>query len=223
VNSHRAILYYSALDHPADAGAAAALGALEAQLPYARRTAPRREGHLASLLGVALALRALGALLGRSVAPVELSFPPGGKPQLPGGPDFSVSHAAHWVAAVAVRTGRIGLDIEPGAADALTLARVCDEQEREAVRAHGAAAMWVAKEAALKALGLSVREAASIRIRGPRAARGACRLHLRSLDLFAGARACLASSEPSSSLAFEAHELPLAGLTGEAFAAHALR
>ncbi len=183
---HRTILYYSAL--PGEAHA---------------------EGG-ASRAGRRLAAAALGELLGREVAPAELRAHPGGKPQLAAGPDFSISHAGSWVAAVATTEGQIGLDIETGDADRWSLRGVCDAVELAVLAVQGAAAMWVAKEAALKAWGLSVREAPRVRVRGAMAHLDGATLHLQPLAQFAGARACVATSAPPSPIEFR--ELPCAGL-----------
>jgi len=169
----------------------------------------------ASLAGVALALRALARLLGRSVAPGEIVFAPGEKPCLasqpaceaaaagalrtvrsaphPQGPDFSIAHAGPWVACAAFSGGRVGLDVEMG-----TDARIAD---------------WVVREAALKATGAGLRAAREVRALewGARAAwwRGE-RWHLERLDLFPGASACvLTSSAPAT---VEACAVPLAEL-----------
>jgi 4'-phosphopantetheinyl transferase len=186
VTRHLTILYYSAL--PGEAHA---------------------DGR-ASRAGRDLARRALGELLGREVAAAELRAVPAGKPQLAGGPDFSISHAGPWVAAVATTEGRIGLDIETEDADRLSLRRVCDACELEVIAIQGAAAMWVAKEAALKAWGLTLREAPRVRVRGATACLDGATLHLQPLARFAGARACVATTAPPSAIEFR--ELPCAGL-----------
>ena len=187
------------------------------RLPYARRLAAGGSGApaRASLAGVALALRALGELLGRSVAVSEIRFAAGDKPRLAAPPapeaagagrrgahadagdapacEFSIAHSGHWVACAALARGRIGLDLETG-----TDARIAD---------------WVVREAALKATGEGLRAAHAVReLRyGERQAcwRGR-RWHLRRLDLFPGASACVISSRALA--AIEAHALTLAEL-----------
>ncbi len=192
MTSHRTILYYSAL--PGEAHAAR----------------PAHARSLASLAGISLALRALADLCGRPIAAAGLRFAPHAKPHLPGGPDFSISHAGPWVGAVATARGCIGLDIETDAADRLTLRRVCDEVELAAVQAEGAAAMWVAKEAALKAWGRSVRQAPEVRVRGATASLDGEALHLARVEGLAGVRVCIASTEPLGVL--EIHLLALDAL-----------
>jgi phosphopantetheinyl transferase len=186
MSSHRTILYYSAVP-----------GELQASG--------------ASRAGRVLARRALGALLGRKVAEAELGALPGGKPYLPGGPDFSVSHAGPWVAAAATTHGRIGLDIETDSADGLSLRLVCDAAELALVAEQGATSMWVSKEAALKAWGLGVREVVRVRVRGtaahlePAEGEAATRyppLHLAALTRFLGAHACIATSAPPAAIEF---------------------
>ena len=199
VESETLILYHTALgDDWPEAGARA----LAARLPYLRRLAANRAGTAsrASLAGIALALRALARLLGRQVAPAELVFAQGEKPRLasraplaatPAAPiahavqagpateglDFSIAHSGPWVACAALARGRVGLDVEMG-----TDARIAD---------------WVVREAALKASGEGLRAAQAVRALDWSQAH-ACwrgeRWHLRRLDLFPGASACVLTS-----------------------------
>jgi hypothetical protein len=201
VETETLILYYTALRGQWPEAAARALAA---RLPYARRLATYRATvrAQASLAGIALALRALAQLLRRAVAPGEIVFALGEKPCLAAepplaaavggtprevrrasraaGPDFSIAHAGPWVACAAVGRGRVGLDVELG-----TEARIAD---------------WVVREAALKATGEGLRALRDVRELEWRGAdlcwRGE-RWHLRRLDLFPGASACvLTSSAP---------------------------
>ena len=205
VESETLILYHTALGGQWPEAAARALAA---QLAYARRLAAQRSTAQAqaSLAGIALALRALAQLLHRAVAPGEIVFAQGEKPRLAAepslaaaaaaggtqrevhrapraaGPDFSIAHAGPWVACAAVARGRVGLDVELGSD-----ARIAD---------------WVVREAALKATGEGLRALRDVRELewGPRDLcwRGE-RWHLRRLDLFPGASACLLTSrEPST-------------------------
>ncbi len=141
---------------------AASARAFAARLPYARRLALRSDTQAgrASLAGIALAVRALTQLLGRTVAAGEIVFAQGEKPRLAartalvaGEPppvrervtpraestaaDFSISHAGPWVACAALARGRVGLDIEVG-----TSQHIAD---------------WVVREATLKASGEGLR------------------------------------------------------------------
>jgi phosphopantetheinyl transferase len=191
--------------------------ALASRLRYARRLAVSRGGREAhaSLAGIALALRALSQLLGRSVAPGEIVFAHGEKPRLashpalavavagtlpearttppPSGADFSIAHSGRWVACAALARGRVGLDVEMG-----TDARIAD---------------WVVREAALKANGEGLRAAREVRELEWDTS-GACwrgvRWHLRRLDLFPGASACVLSSVALA--AVEARAVSLAEL-----------
>ncbi len=173
---------------------------LAARLRYPKRTALGADAAgRASLAGIALALRALAQLLGRTIAPGEIVFAAGHKPQLApdaaGEPaavntsvqaaaDFSISHAGPWVGCAALAHGRVGLDIETGLD-----ARIVD---------------WVAREALLKATGVGMRGAQEVRAlplqEGPISWRGES-WHLRLLTQFAGAAACVASSRPAPALA----------------------
>jgi hypothetical protein len=157
----------------------------------------------ASLAGIALALRALTRLLGRTVQAGEIVFAQGEKPRLAppaaldaravaGAPlrreraarcaedtavDFSISHAGPWVACAALAHGHVGLDLEMG-----TEQRIAE---------------WVVLEAALKASGEGVRalrEVESLQVRDGRLSRRGGVWHVRSLEGFEGASACVVSS-----------------------------
>src|SRR5580700_11299984 len=74
---------------------------------------------VARLAGIALALRALGRVLGRRVSAGELRFHAGAKPRLAqraaaAAADFSISHSGAYVGCVAAARGCVGLDIEIG-------------------------------------------------------------------------------------------------------------
>lgn len=121
----------------------------------------------ASLAGLAL-LCACARAAGLSPPPLgSLCWPGAGKPFWPGGPDFSISHGGGRVGcALVVPRGRVGLDLEDWEAarpDDLRLLREAsstplDGSPREATR------RWVATEAALKAAGASVGDAAAVRV-----------------------------------------------------------
>jgi phosphopantetheinyl transferase len=127
------------------------LEALLEALPYAKRLeleARDAAGRRAGLAGIALALAVLGRLRGSPVRAAELAFPQGGKPALPGGPDFSITHAGDAVGVAAVPSGSVGFDLEPflGEAGRARLER------------------WTATEAVLKAAGRGVRDAAAVEL-----------------------------------------------------------
>ena len=128
-----------------------ALEELLAALPYGRRLALEARdaaARQASLAGIALALAALTRLCGSPVRATGLAFPQDGKPALPGGPDFSITHAGAAVGVAAVPVGRVGFDLEP-LVDAADRARL----ER-----------WTAIEAVLKAAGRGLRDAAAVEL-----------------------------------------------------------
>jgi len=191
------ILYHSDLcgEWPQAAGRAFA-----AQLPYQRRLALRSSGDAdrASLAGIALALRALGRVLGRRVSAGELRFGAHRKPRLAGhaadaAADFSISHSGSYVGCVAVARGQVGFDVEVG-----TQRRV---------------AQWVLHEAALKATGeglRGVRAAAAPQVRADGALWRGQHWHVRWLELFPGAAAAIVASLPVHGL--EAHAVALAEL-----------
>jgi hypothetical protein len=190
--------------------------ALAARLPYVRRLAAGSGSAAAraSLAGVALALRALGRVLGRRVAVGEIVMAAGEKPRLAApvttaaaapaeahvedaaagdSPDFSVSHSGPWVGCAALAHGRIGLDIEMG-----TEARIAD---------------WVVREALLKATGAGLRAAAEARgleLHDARVRWQGELWHVRRLDQFPGACACVLSSRALTVV--DAHVVQLAEL-----------
>jgi hypothetical protein len=219
VESQNLILYQTDLQGQWPESAARAF---TAQLPYARRLA-LRSAHgsgPASLAGIALALRALAQLLGRTVRPGEIVFAHGQKPRLAsslaapplrlaGEPalaraeiarsdegtalDFSISHAGPWVACAALARARVGLDLEMG-----TDPRIVD---------------WVVREAALKASGEGLRALQEVEDLSERAGhlrwRGE-RWYLRRLEGFSGASACIVSD--CEVPAVERHAIALAEL-----------
>ncbi len=214
IESQNLILYQSDLRGQWPEPAARAF---TARLPYARRLALRSPASAsqASLAGIALAVRTLTHLLGRTVLPGEIVFARGEKPRLavrtalvsgetlarqrtaPGdediAADFSISHAGPWVACAARAGSRIGLDIEMGKGG-----RIAD---------------WVVREALLKASGEGLRalrglddllvQEDRVRWRGEN-------WHLRRLAGFTGASACLVCSLPMP--AVERRPLALAEL-----------
>jgi 4'-phosphopantetheinyl transferase len=174
-----------------------------ARLPYARRLALRASSSVsrASLAGMALALRALTQLLGRSVLPSEMVFAHGQKPRLAvrpaatAGEDFSISHAGPWVACAALARGRVGLDIEMGTDERI--------------------AAWVVREAVLKASGeglRALRETQELLVQDARVRWRGEVWQVRRLEEFAGASACLVCNLEAA--AVERHTLALAELFG---------
>jgi phosphopantetheinyl transferase len=173
----------------------------------------------ASLAGIALALRALAHLLGRTVQAGEIVFAQGEKPRLASlaahhalaageAPpareratqwtegttvDFSISHSGPWVACAALSRGCVGLDLEMG-----TDRRIVD---------------WVLREAALKASGEGLR--ALERVGHLTVHEG--RLHWRGgvwhvlrLEGFEGASACVVCNLELAEV--ETHAIALAEL-----------
>jgi 4'-phosphopantetheinyl transferase EntD len=175
IESQTLILYHSDLRGQWPEAAAARLAA---RLPYAKRLEVRAhsERAAATLAGVALALRALETLTGRSVSPAQLGFPQDGKPRLlpPGGADFSISHSGPWVGCAAVAHGSVGFDVEFGGEARL--------------------AEWAAREAALKAVGAQLAEACLVTLEADAAVCRGQRLHAQPLGLFAGAAAWVMTS-----------------------------
>lgn len=122
-----------------------------ALLPEERREKAlriRREEARLRSIGAALLLRAVG---------IEPPFAYGehGKPYIPGGPYFSLTHSGA-LAALAVSDTPVGLDIEKIAPVRRTAARALTTKEREYMEADPErrfAYLWTRKEAALKCTG----------------------------------------------------------------------
>lgn len=197
VETETIILYHTDLrgEWPEEAARA-----LAARLPYAKRLAAGGSSARAreSLAGIALALRALSAVTCRKVRPGELVFPQGGKPHLTRThragteeqADFSIAHSTPFVGCAALARGRVGFDIEVGDRAAL--------------------AHRVAREAALKAAGLTLAAYPQVELEADAARCGGERWHARALADFAGASACLMTSRRVARL--EARAIALADL-----------
>jgi phosphopantetheinyl transferase len=176
-------------------------------LPSGKRAALERlrepSDRNASLLGIALLARALAALE-LAFDPCALEFPTGSKPCLRGGPDFSISHAAGRVAAVAVATGRVGLDLEPaGSVRDSTARRVLGSAEcaRLADGTLTATDAWVMKEASVKLAGRGVESLRSVSLENGVARLGTEAYVLQRVDLGAGYCAWLALEHARGDLA----------------------
>lgn len=109
----------------------------------------------------------LAAVLECAPAEVPLEIAPGGKPFVPGGPQFNLSHSGRFAALILGSGGPVGVDVEASGrqADALRIAeRFFVRHECAALHAAGEAErdplflrLWTAKEALMKATGLGMR------------------------------------------------------------------
>lgn len=199
------LVLHAALPGEGDAGHAATL---LAQLPYGRRLELERRdaaARLASLAGIALVLAGAGRLRGRPAGVAQLHFPQGGKPSLAGGPWFSVSHSGRRVAVAISERSEVGLDLE----DALPTAGARG-------RGLGSLERWTATEAALKAVGASVRAAGDVRLSDDRsvATLAAAVIHLRPLALAEDCEATLATLVPVSEVTVVESGIPWPRATG---------
>jgi phosphopantetheinyl transferase len=187
---NRVILYHALLPAPVPGGRPA-LGPLPhwtGELAYARRTTLPVDpaARARSLLGIALALRALGQLLGRVVGAAELVFETDRKPRLRASdlhacPDFSIAHAGRHVAVALRGEGCIGLDLEDNgdAANPTLGARLSS---------------WIAREAVLKAAGLGLRDSKRVALQADGSASLDGRpFQLRELHFAPDCQVCVAS------------------------------
>lgn len=110
-----------------------------------------------------------------------------GKPWLPGGPDFSISHSAGIAACAVAPTGLvIGIDIEPvKRARIATMRIVASDDERNALECGGITAteLWTAKEAVLKAAGAGLADIAHVCVDRDRARFAGVAYYVRSYPL----------------------------------------
>jgi len=109
----------------------------------------------------------LGGLLGMSPASVPLARDGNGKPVLEGlALETSLSHSTPYVAVAACATGTVGVDLEPALRSVVMpeiAAQVCHPREARQLaavapraRARALLALWVGKEALLKAAGIGL-------------------------------------------------------------------
>lgn len=118
----------------------------------------RAADHDRSVVAAGLVRQVLGAATGTDPALLDVRRScsrcggPHGRPFVPGGADFSVSHAGSWVVLAVSAVARVGVDIEEESHDWAGIAgQVLAPRERADPAALGS--VWVAKEAYLKALG----------------------------------------------------------------------
>ncbi len=148
--NHVLVLHATLAAGPCPAG----LAPLLARLPYAKRLeleGRESEARYASLAGIALALRGMATMLSAPVDPCRLSFPAGGKPCLPGGPSFSVSHSGSRIGVALCFDCELGFDIEE-----------FDAPAGELAASRSRLARWTATEAVLKAAGRGLRDARDV-------------------------------------------------------------
>ncbi|TAK51416.1 MAG: 4'-phosphopantetheinyl transferase superfamily protein [Gammaproteobacteria bacterium] len=135
---------------------------------------------------------------------LQLAREPGGRPHWPGGPSFSIAHAAgHAVCALAAPDLAIGVDLEAdGATELARLRLVTTAAERRAVAAGqlDAVALWTSKEAVLKAAGADLRQVAQVEIDGCLGHYADRIWYLQRMEPAPGLRLALASSVPMAPL-----------------------
>lgn len=184
--------------------------AIPAALPAAERwlallppptagTARSRRTRTATATG--LALLASCARAAPAVPPLlRLAREASGRPYWPGGPGFSIAHAAgHAVCALATASCAVGVDLEAErATDLERLRLVTSVAERRAVQAGelSAAALWTCKEAVLKAAGAVLAEAPAVEIDGRLGHHAGRTWHLWRMEPVPGLQLALATSIP---------------------------
>jgi 4'-phosphopantetheinyl transferase len=136
-------------------------------LDAAERDRARRLHSPSRFVASRAALRTLlGDLLGLHPSDVPLRTGPNGKPELAEGPMFSLAHSGPWAAIAVTRTALVGIDLEamPAHRDVTRLARRRFPEAEAEVIARLApeparasfVRCWTAKEAVVKALGLTL-------------------------------------------------------------------
>lgn len=125
---------------------------------------------------------------------------PHGRPTLPGGPAFSISHCGPHVACAVTAEAPLGLDVERvRPLDVSRFARFLSAEEAAAAARDPAAffAAWTAREATVKAGGrVGLARIARVRVSDGWAELDGDRLHLQWPMLGAGLVACLAAPVP---------------------------
>lgn len=176
------------------------------RLPVVKRARVERlrepADRAATLLGMRLLDEGLRAR-GMSGAVGRLLFPARGRPTLPGGPEFSISHA-HGLVACAVADEPVGLDLERrDAVRPMQLRLVLDPAESAAIAGGrlDPTDAWVMKEAVLKAAGRGADAARSVLLRGVSAVLEGRTWHLQRVDLAGVHVAWLASTTPEIAVA----------------------
>jgi phosphopantetheinyl transferase len=190
----RVLVLHARLSAEPDSGA---LAGLIERLPYAkrfeleRRDPPARQ---ASLAGISLALRGIELLRGSPGDASQLRFPAGGKPYLPGGPTFSVSHGRVRVGVAVSTENGAGFDLEE-----------FDPASPEAGATRARLLRWTATEAVLKAAGRGLRDARAVAIdESLQSGRvGGASFHLLSVAIADDVVAHLATVTPVTSVAVE--------------------
>jgi len=155
-----------AFDGPGAGGRAdeSALSASERARAASLRGEPLRRRYVASHAALR---RLLAGIVGGSPEALQLAAGPNGKPRLPGGPRFSLSHSGDLGLVAIDPACEVGVDLEPvrpvPEADEIA-ARWFAPEERAALHAAGAdggaafARLWTRREAWLKALGVGLDE-----------------------------------------------------------------
>lgn len=170
----------------------------------ARKTHPRALAQ--SMAGLWLLTRALKLCKLEFTDITQLAIDAHGRPRLPSGPVFSISHSDDFAACAITNTAaatRIGIDIEqPRAIAPERMIRLLSNDEERAVVAQQPTRFydyWCAREATVKASG----RVGLKRIRQTRLSDGAAwldnqRWTLHPLTLAPGLTACLASDAPAT-------------------------
>lgn len=151
-------LWFWRLDVPAAAVLSAEEEARAARFVYAEDAARFR----AARAGLRLVL---AEHLGQAAAALRFAYGPEGKPALPGGPAFNLSHSGDWAALAVTARARIGIDIEAQRrVEPEVAARFFSAAEQAALAAlapadwqEGFFQIWTRKEAFVKALGQGLR------------------------------------------------------------------
>jgi len=181
------------------------LGAAELPAPWRERLARLRSGKARRETLAGLWLLREGAAHGGWLTDLSrLRREPDGRPILPGGPAFSISHTDDLAVCAIAPGGRLGVDVERiRAIDTDRLARFLGPEKHAAAREDPAVFFraWTAREAAVKATGrVGLARVAGVRVRGDTAEIDGDTLYLMRPTLDAGHAVCVACDEPGAAI-----------------------
>lgn len=121
-----------------------------------------------------------------------------GRPNVPGGPDYSVSHSGHWVLVAVTGAGRVGIDIEQvpisGVVDELAGIMLSANERLADVKAGSLLQTWTRKEAVVKATGAGIADLRTTDVSSDTVISGGTTWHVRDVPAPLGYSLALATN-----------------------------